>query len=77
MSAMIDAYLAACRASGERPKEELAAALGGEDSDSCFRLSNMALVRLHLIFCPLRCCLAVASVSSDWLAVRIVAHTHA
>ena len=45
---MIDAYLAACKAASERPNQELAAALGGDDGDSCFKLSGMALVRALL-----------------------------
>ena len=45
-SSMIDAYLAACKACGDRPKEECAAALGGDDGDTCFRLKEMALVSL-------------------------------
>ena len=42
MASVIDGYLAACKAKGERPKEQLAALLG--DDDPCFKLSNMALV---------------------------------
>ncbi|KOO21484.1 hypothetical protein Ctob_001958 [Chrysochromulina tobinii] len=40
---MIDAYLAACKAANERPNQDLAAALGGDEGDSCFRISGMAL----------------------------------
>ena len=49
-ASMIDAYLAACKACGDRPKEELAAALGGDDGEVCFRLKDMSLV------CSLPCC---------------------
>ena len=45
VASLLDAYLAACKASGERPREDLAAALGDSDGDGCFRLSGLALVR--------------------------------
>ena len=43
---MIDAYLNACKETGERPREDLAAALGDSGQDACFRLTSMALVRI-------------------------------
>ena len=42
---MLDAYLTACKAAGERPREDLAAALGDSGGDGIFRLSGMGLVR--------------------------------
>ena len=44
---MIDAYLNACKETGERPREDLAAALGDSGQDACFRLTSMALVRIR------------------------------
>ena len=42
--AMLEAYLAACKASGtERPREDLAAALGDSGGDGVFRLSAISL----------------------------------
>ena len=43
---MIDAYLNACKETGERPREDLAAALGDSGQDACFRLTSMALVSI-------------------------------
>ena len=46
--AMLDAYLTAAKAAGERPREDLAAALGDSGGDHIFRLSGMGLVRATL-----------------------------
>ena len=47
---MIEEYLSACKKTGERPAEVLAAALGGDDINrNCFRLSGLSLVRALLV----------------------------
>ena len=40
---MLEAYLSACKAAnGERPREDLAGALGDSGGDGVFRLSSMS-----------------------------------
>ena len=49
----MDAYLAACKAAGERPREDLAGCLGDSGGDGVFRLAGVALVRAQLsLRCP-------------------------
>ena len=75
---MIDAYLNACKETGERPREDLAAALGDSGQDACFRLTSMALVSIclrymHIEACQstppgrARACLTLSAGSSLWL----------
>ena len=43
--AMLEAYLSACKAAGDRPREDVAGALGDTNGEGVFRLSSMELVR--------------------------------